>query len=193
MPRVLRQPTALSARPNHDTSRHVEGFSLPPRDEPETSKETMSGNKFRFSLQSVLDLRAYETDKARYFLAQAVSERRAQEETVRRAEERLRELNENAPAAGDVDLQTLRQYDAFRQHARQLRDKAREQLNQFRQREDAARSNWVERRQAQESLETLHDGEKEEHDKKVAEAEMAFLDEQAVMRYCRNDNKSSLL
>jgi len=153
----------------------------------------MSGNKFRFSLQSVLDLRAYETDKARYFLAQAVSERRAQEETVRRAEERLRELNENAPAAGDVDLQTLRQYDAFRQHARQLRDKAREQLNQFRQREDAARSNWVERRQAQESLETLHDGEKEEHDKKVAEAEMAFLDEQAVMRYCRNDNKSSLL
>lgn len=153
----------------------------------------MSGNKFRFSLQSVLDLREYETDKARYFLAQAVSERRAQEEAVQRAEERLRELNENAPSPGDVDLQTLRQYDAFRQHARHLRDKAREQLDQLHQHEDAARANWVERRQAQESLETLHDGEKDEHDQKVAEAEMAFLDEQAVMRYCRNDNKTSLL
>ena len=153
----------------------------------------MSGNKFRFSLQSVLDLREYETEKARYFLAQAVSDRRAQEEAVRRAEERLRELNNNAPAAGEVDLQTLRQYDAFRQHARHLRDTAREQLDQYRQREDAARSNWVERRQAQESLETLHDGEKDQHEKEAAEAEMAFLDEQAVMRYCRNDNNTSLL
>jgi flagellar FliJ protein len=153
----------------------------------------MSGNKFRFSLQSVLDLREYETNKARYFLAQAVSDRQAQEVKVQRTEERLRELNKKAPAAGDVDLQTLRQYDAFRQHARHLRDKARERLDELCQHEDAARANWVEHRQAQESLETLHDGEKDQHEKEAAEAEMAFLDEQAVMRYCRNDNKTSLL
>lgn len=153
----------------------------------------MSGNKFRFSLQSVLDLREYETEKARFFLAQAVTERQEQEAAVERAERRLRELNENAPAPADVDLQTLRQYDAFRQHARHLCTKAREHLDELRQREEAARSNWIERRQNAESLQTLHDDEKSEHDKKVAEAEMAFLDEQAVMRYCRTDNNASLL
>lgn len=153
----------------------------------------MSGNKFRFSLQSVLDLREYETEKARFFLAQAVAERREQEENVRRAEQRLQELNENAPSGDDIDLQTLRQYDAFRQHARHLRDKARERLSTLRQREDAARSNWVEKRQEEESFQTLREDEKREHDKKVSEAEMTFLDEQAVMRYCRNDNSTSLL
>jgi flagellar FliJ protein len=152
----------------------------------------MSGNKFRFSLQSVLDLREYETEKARFFLAQAVAERRDQEDTLQRAEKRLVELNENAPRADEVDLQTLRQYDAFRQHARQLRDRAADRLAELRRREDAARSNWVERRQEEERLQMLHSDEKSEHDKKVAEAEMAFLDEQAVMRYCRNDNKSLL-
>lgn len=152
----------------------------------------MSGNKFRFSLQSVLDLREYETEKARFFLAQAVAERRDQEETLQRAEKRLIELNKNAPRADEVDLQTLRQYDAFRQHARQLRDRAADRLTELRRREDAARSNWIERRQEEERLQSLHNDEKSEHDKKVAEAEMAFLDEQAVMRYCRNDTKSLL-
>lgn len=153
----------------------------------------MSGNKFRFSLQSVLDLREYETEKARFFLAQAVAERREQEQAVERAERRLHELSEKAPCSDTVDLRTLRRYDAFRQHARQLRDKARARLDKLRQREDAARANWVEKRQAEESLQTLHDEEKHEHDQKVAEAEMTFLDEQAVMRYCRNDNSTSLL
>lgn len=152
----------------------------------------MSGNKFRFSLQSVLDLREYETEKARFFLAQAVAERREKEETLQRAEQRLAELNENAPRPGEVDLQTLRQYDAFRQHARQLRDRAADQLTEVRQREDMARSNWVERRQEEKRLQRLHSDEKSKHDKKIAEAEMAFLDEQAVMRYCRDDNKSLL-
>lgn len=153
----------------------------------------MSGNKFRFSLQSVLDLREYEAEKARFFLAQAVAERREQENTVERAERRLEELNENAPHSDGADLRTLRQYDAFRQHARRLRNKARERLDECRQREEVARSNWVEKRQAEESLQTLHDDEKRAHDKKVLEAEMTFLDEQAVMRYCRNDNSANLL
>ena len=153
----------------------------------------MSGNKFRFSLQSVLDLRTYETEKARFFLAQAVAERREQEQALARAERRLRELNENAPNAEFVDLRTLRQYDAFRQHARRMRDQARKRLDVLRQREDVARANWVEKRQAEESLQTLHDDEKRAHEKKTSDAEMAFLDEQAVMRFCRNDNSTSLL
>lgn len=153
----------------------------------------MSGNKFRFSLQSVLDLREYETEKARFFLAQAVAERREQEQALERAERRLHELNENAPSADTVDLRTLRQYDAFRQHARRMCDQARERLDALRQREDIARTNWIEKRQAEESLQTLHDDEKRAHEKEVADAEMAFLDEQAVMRFCRNDNSTSLL
>lgn len=153
----------------------------------------MSGNKFRFSLQSVLDLREYETEKARFFLAQAVTERREQEEAVHRAEQRLRELNEKAPAPHEVDLQTLRQYDAFRQHARHLLEKAQQQLADARQREEAARTEWIECRQDEERLQTLHHDEKSAHAKKMAETEMAFLDEQAVMRYCRTDNKPSLL
>jgi flagellar export protein FliJ len=121
-----------------------------------------------------------------------VAERRQQEETLRRAEKRLQELNENAPQPGEVDLQTLRQYDAFRQHARHLRDRADERLDELKQREDTARSNWVKHRQEEERLQTLHHDEKTEHEKKVADAEMAFLDEQAVIRYCRDDNKTLL-
>lgn len=154
----------------------------------------MLGNKFRFSLQSVLDLREYETEKARFFLAQAVAERREQEEAAERAEQRLRELNENAPGSNDnVDLRALRQYDAFRQHARHLRDQARERLEALSQREEIARANWIEKRQSEESLQTLHDEEKRDHEKQASKTEMTFLDEQAVMRYCRNDNPSSLL
>lgn len=153
----------------------------------------MSGKKFRFSLQSVLDLREYKTEQTRHILQSVANERQQQEHTVERARERLDELRAHTPDPGRVDLRTLRQYDAFRQHARQTLEAQRQKLEELRQKEEKVRSQWMEHRQAEESLQNLHDKEQDQHRKDQSDAELAFIDEQSVMRYNRRASRTSLL
>ncbi len=153
----------------------------------------MSGKKFRFSLQSVLDLREYKTEQARHDLQSAVNAREKQERAVEQARERLEEIRESAPDPGRVGLQTLRQHDAFRQHAQQKLQQQEARLKELEEQEAEARTAWIEHRQAEESLHTLHDKEETQHKKDQSDAELAFIDEQSVMRYNRSSNRPSLL
>lgn len=153
----------------------------------------MSGKKFRFSLQSVLDLREYKTEQARHALQAAVNERQQQEQAVERARQRLDELRTRAPDPGRIDCRTLRQYDAFCRHARQTLEAQREKLDALKQNEEEARTRWIQTRQAEESLQNLHDQEETQHRKDQSAAELDFIDEQSVMRYNRNSSRTSLL
>lgn len=153
----------------------------------------MSGKKFRFSLQSVLELREYETEQARHQLQATVQAREEQEQAVQRAEERLKEIRDEAPDPGRVGLRTLRQHDAFRQHAQQQLQQEQKRLRELEEQEAEARAAWIEHRQAEESLNTLHDKEQAQHQKDQSDAELAFIDEQSVMRYNRSSNRPSLL
>ena len=152
----------------------------------------MSGKKFRFSLQNVLDLRSYETNQIEQALQSAVANRQAQEQRVTAARDRLRSIATQSTDARATDLRTLRQYDALRQHAQQALAESQARLQELRDQEAQVRQRWMECRQAQERLQSLHDKEETQHQKAQAEAELAFTDEQSVMRYCRS-NRTSLL
>lgn len=152
----------------------------------------MSGKKFRFSLQSVLDLREYESESARHALSHAVRARREQEQKIERMEERLDELNRKAPDPGQADLRTLRRFDAFRSHLRHQCDRARKKLAALRDDEQAARDAWMEKRQNEERLHTLREQEESAHRQDVTASNIDFMDEQAVLRFNRT-NRSTLL
>ena len=152
-----------------------------------THTEKMSGKKFRFSLQHVLELRQHETKHAHQVLADAMAACEAQEARVLRAQQRLEGLRQRAPERGATRPAALRQFDVFRQDARQALARACTQLSQARHYTEVARTHLLEHRRAEEGLQKLRGKEREQHKQKELETARAFLDEQAVMRFCRKN------
>lgn len=145
----------------------------------------MSGKKFRFSLQKVLDLRRHETEHARHVLADAEADLEAKQAQLERARERLAECHRSTAHSGALRPAMLRKGEAFRQEARQAVTEARNAVAVCQQRVEEARAELQERRQAEEALEKLREQEKQQHEQEQAKAETAFLDEQAVLRFAR--------
>ena len=151
----------------------------------------MSGKKFRFSLQSVLQLRRHEVERAERQLTHLLVTYKNQQDTVAAARASLQELQEDAPGRGIVDPQTVRRHYARRQEAQQAIAAAQKRLENVRRQVEESRTHLRERRRAEESLQTLYDKEKARHDKEQALADAAFLDEQAVMRHSRSQDLSA--
>lgn len=152
----------------------------------------MSGKKFRFSLESVRRLRRHETERAEQHLGQIVRARRKQEQRVAAARQHLDDLTRTAThEAPSANLHRLRQRDAYRQQARHTLRTERKTLNELKQREEEARAHLLEKRHAEERLQTLYEQEKAQHKKEMRDAEAAFMDDQAVMRH-RHENLLSL-
>ena len=147
----------------------------------------MSGKKFRFSLQHVLELRQHEAEQAHQAYADAMAACEAQEARVLRAQRRLEGLHQRPPEPGAIRPATLRQFDVFRREAQQTLADACTRLSQARQCAEEARTRLLERRRAEEGLQKLRDKEKKQHTHKQLETARAFLDEQAVMRFCRTN------
>ena len=143
----------------------------------------MAGKKFRFSLESVLTLRRYETERARQHLGQAVRDRQQQEEQVRHARQRLRALT--GSATGVVDPESLRRHAAFRSDAQRRCDQAHAELDARRQHEGQARQHLQTKHSAQEALHILREKEAARHKKEQDDAENTFLDEQAITGFSR--------
>lgn len=152
----------------------------------------MSGKKFRFSLQRVWEWRQHETQQAEQHLVRARSRRQAQEKRVADARAKLQHVTHDASPDGTSRPRALRQQEAFRFDARRRLKDAKAELERRRRKEDEARRLLREKRREEESLETLYEQEKSRHKKEEADAESAFMDEQAVMRFGRS-NHSSLL
>jgi len=145
--------------------------------------DRMKGKKFRFSLESVLKLRRYETERARQHFGQVVQARQEQEAVVLRMAQRLIDLPESD--RGPVDSATLQRHDAFRQDAQRQYDQACSELASCRQREGEARQRLRQKHGAEESMHRLHEREAIDHKKAQQDAEGAFLDEQAASGYFR--------
>lgn len=143
----------------------------------------MAGKKFRFSLESVLKLRRYETERARQHLGQAMLDRQQQEEQVRHTEERLMRLIGSAAAV--VDPESLRRQAAFRSDARRRYDRACIELDDRREREGQACEDLRAKHSAKESLKILREQEAAHHKKEQDDAEGDFLDEQAITGFFR--------
>ena len=143
----------------------------------------MAGKKFRFSLESVLTLRRYETERARQHLGQAAHDRQEQEEQVQRVKQRLMRLV--GTVTSHVDPVSLRRKAAFRADAQRHYDQACSELDVRRQREGQAREYLLAKHGAEESLHVLREQEAVLHKKEQDAAEGAFLDEQAIAGFIR--------
>ncbi len=143
----------------------------------------MAGKKFRFSLESVLKLRRYETERARQHLGRAALDRQEQEERVQRRKQHLMRLVGAPPGAADPE--SLRRQAAFRSDAQRHYDQARDELDARRHREGQAREHLRTKHSAEESLQILREQEAAQHKKAQDHAEDAFLDEQAIAGFIR--------
>lgn len=150
----------------------------------------MPGKKFRFSLQKVLELRRHETERARQSLADAERALEQKKKQLKQARQHLARCQRAVQEGDALRPAQLRQAGAFREDARQSVVEAREAVKECRQRVDEARVELQEARQAEESFEELRDQEKEQYDREQAKAEVAFFDEQAVLRHARSSHTS---
>ncbi len=145
----------------------------------------MAGKKFQFSLASVLRLRRHEADRARQALAQAVEARKAQEAKLREADERLREASETACLTGTADPLAFRRFATYRSHLQRVRDRESHSLREIQLEEARARKTLIQRRRAEETLQTLYDEEHARHVRELLESETKLLDEQALISHYR--------
>ena len=150
----------------------------------------MAGKKFRFSLDSVLRLREHETRQAREELAAILQQQQEQQARIEEAQRRLEAVLRTMPT-GAVGQRALRQFDHYRQDARQVCDEAAARLQHLSRLEEEARAQLMQKRSAEETLRHLYEEEAAQHQRDEAAAEMSFLDEQALTSYFRQRNAAN--
>ncbi|MEM1042271.1 MAG: flagellar export protein FliJ [Bacteroidota bacterium] len=144
----------------------------------------MAGKTFRFSLQSVLDLRRREVEEAEHALGRAVQERREREEHLAATRRKRAEAHAAMPD-GPIDPTVLRRRAGFLGDLRSAEAEAARRLDVVREQETEARCALTARRQPEEALRVLRDQEASAHRRAQAKAEADFLDEQASTRHRR--------
>lgn len=142
----------------------------------------MAGKTFRFSLQSVLDLRRREAEEAEHALGRAMQERRAHEEQLASASQQRAEACAEAPE-GPTDSTMLRRRADFLNDLRETEAEAARSLTAVREHESKARRTLTVLRQPEEALKVLRHQEATAHRRTQAKAEAAFLDEQSATRH----------
>jgi len=152
----------------------------------------MAGKKFRFSLERVLKLRRHETEQARQQLALVRRKCSTQQERVAAAKNRLEDLSLEAPGTGTFEPIAFRQHAAYRQDAQQQLDRAHRDLQQLQQTEKKAQAVLLDKSRAEEGLQTLRETEKARYLATELHAENAFLDEQAISGFHRNQQAELL-
>lgn len=150
----------------------------------------MPGKKFRFSLQKVLDLHRHEAERARQSLADAERELEQKKKKLKQARKHLAQCQRSVQEGDALRPAQLRQAGAFREDARQSVAEARAAVKACRQRVEEARAELQEARQSKEAFEELRDQEKETYDREQTKEEIAFFDEQAVLRHARSNPMS---
>lgn len=145
----------------------------------------MSGKSFHFSLDSVLQLRKHETEMVRRRLQDAAAALRRAEHAAEQAENVLSDRIQADLPAGAGGVASFQRLAGFREDARRKLNEAKRKIEVLSAREEETRRELVLRRQEEESLEQLYQEEKAAFEKTQEEAEMAFLDEQAVTTYNR--------
>jgi flagellar export protein FliJ len=148
----------------------------------------MTGKKFRFSLDQVLQLRTHEVEVARLEMARVLRERRLQEERVAAAEALLHAAQAAAPTSGPHGPARFRQWTTYVLETQQALERERKRLEQCRLAEAEARSQYLGKRRHEESLLALKEQEQATYEQAAQGAEISFLDEQALLTFFRKHN-----
>jgi flagellar FliJ protein len=145
----------------------------------------MKGKKFRFSLASILRLRQHETERTKQDLARKMQDRLAQEMEVSEAKDQLTGGSAEIEDKQTVTVKFLRRREAQIEAARQVLHRANERLADMKFEEQQTRQDLIQKRSAEEALQTLHDQEKAHHLRGIENAEDKQLEEQALDIYRR--------
>ena len=142
--------------------------------------------RFRFSLQTVLDVRKRREEGAQLELAQAVVARQQAARAVQEEEQRLERALAGWDAlarAGQLDPALWLGQARYAARVRRERDAARQRYAAAEQEEDAARERLVAAARDRQVLETLRERELARHRAALARAEAARLDEVGTIRF----------
>lgn len=144
---------------------------------------------FNFSLQRVLDVRTHERKEAEQALAK-IRQQRTELKARQRQLDRGFEAAMKAPSPNDTRLADLRRLAAHRDATREKRMQLVDELNELRQQEEAARRELIEKRRAEETLESLCEDERQAHAENEARLNQQLLDEQAISQHIRQNSLS---
>ncbi len=145
----------------------------------------MSGKKFQFSLASILKLRQHETEQKKQDLAKKMQDRRSQEKEVSNAREHLADISSDIQEKQALTVKSLKRRQAFQDQARETLQKANERLENLIQQEQQTRADLIQKKSAEEALQSLHDQEKANHIRGLETAENKQIEEQALESYRR--------
>lgn len=142
--------------------------------------------RFRFSLQTVLDVRKRWEEGAQLELAQAVVERQEAARAVERIEARLAGALSAWDALareGMLDPALWLGQARYAARVRRERDAARQRYAVAEQEEEAARERLIAAARDRQVMETLRERELARHREALARAEAARLDEVGTIRF----------
>lgn len=142
---------------------------------------------FQFSLQRVLDLRTYQRTQAEQKLASIRRKQQQHKAEARQIQSRMEAAAAELPdgANGPADF---RRRAAHRESIRQRYREIMRRLDELQEAERDARRRLVERRRAEETLESLYDKEKNRYETDQRRSRQRQMDEQAVVRHVRGNN-----
>ncbi len=145
----------------------------------------MSRKKFRFTLASILKLRKHETEQKKQDLAKKLKDRKSQEKEVSEAREHLANISNKVQKKQALTVKTLKRQEAFHHEARNALQKANERLDNLIVEEQQTRADLIQKKSAEEALQSLHDQEKANHIRGIESAEDKQIEEQALENYRR--------
>lgn len=145
----------------------------------------MSRKKFRFKLASILKLRQHQTEQKKQDLARKMKDRRTQEKQVSEAKEHLADLSNKVDNKQAFTVKYLKRREAFQLEARHALHKANERLEDLIMEEQQTRADLIQKKSAEEALQSLHDQEKANHIRGLESDENKQIEEQALENYRR--------
>ncbi len=114
-----------------------------------------------------------------------MQDRKSQEKEVSTAREQLAEMSSDIKEKQALTVKTLQRRQAFQDQARHALQKANERLDNLIQEEQQTRADLIQKKSAEEALQSLHDQEKANHIRGLETAENKQIEEQALESYRR--------
>ena len=119
-----------------------------------------------------------------------MQDRKAQEAQVLEARDHLADIAPNIDEQKTVRVTDLRRLEALKEEARLTLLKASERLEDLKIEEELVRHDLLQKRSAEEALQTLHDKERSRHVRDIETAENRQIEEQALDQYRRQQQAS---
>ena len=144
----------------------------------------MSGKTFRFSLESVLEVKSHEVDRLEKKLGAALQRRRQKEKVLEQLQEPI-DLGGTPSSARRRVAAQLRQQDRYRQARQRRITTESQQLAALSEEVSKLRAKLRAKKKDQKGFEQVKEKERQKHDIEVKRREARELDEQALFRHHR--------